>query len=103
MASTVHKSYFTDDDLAVLQEAFDLACSDLHLSRVAVAAREQLGVILFQIAESGEMDRGELRRRAVECLQASTIVWQPEFHPATLVSFARSFSPGRIGHQAGRR
>lgn len=103
MASTKHKSYFTNDDLAVLQEAFELACSDLQLRRAAVSAREQLGVILFQIAESGEMDCGELRRRAVECLLTSTVMWQPELHPATLVSFARSFSLGRIGHHAGRR
>ncbi len=103
MASTKRKSYFTNDDLAVLQEAFDLACADLRLSRAAVPARQQLGVILFQIAEAGETDCGELRRRAVECLLGSAVVCEPDVHPATLISLARSFARDRIGHQVGRR
>lgn len=96
------KSYFTNDELALLQKAFDLACADLRLGQAALPAREQLGMILFQIAEGGEADCDELRRRAVECLTGSARVWPPDVHPA-VVSFARDFNHPRFGQRADRR
>lgn len=93
MASTKRKSYFTNDDLVLLQKAFDLACADLRLGRASLPVREQLGVILFQIAEAGETDCTELRRRAVECLR-STSVREPALHPA--VNRHATLTPHRL-------
>ncbi len=99
MTSAKRKSYFTNDDLAALQVAFDLACAELRLGRAALAAREQLGALLFQIAANGETDPRQLRRRAVDCFREPAHVVPPEVHPASLLTLAQVFSRGQFRHR----
>lgn len=65
MASFERKSYFTNDELAVLQQAFDLACADLRLDATDRWPRERLGAFLFEIAAHQPCRCAMLRRRAV--------------------------------------
>lgn len=59
------RGYYTDDELQVLQRAFDQACADLQISSDNASLREQVAIVMFQLAAAGELDCAALRWQAV--------------------------------------
>lgn len=63
--SETRKTVFEDEELKVLQRAFDEACVALELCREDFALREQLAVVIFDIAQTGGCDEAILKTRAI--------------------------------------
>lgn len=102
MASIRRNPSFTNEQLSVLQQAFDLACADLRLSPDRQPLREHLGALIFEIAATGEANGAALRRRAVRRFQHCVAARPVKIASASVVAFVGRLNGG-INHRSGDR
>ena len=86
MASAKSKSFFTNDELATLRRAFELAAADLGLSPADDVPRTRLSALVFDVARTGVSDCVTLRAQAVARFKDPAAGRRDE---------ARSRAPGR--------
>lgn len=66
------RGYYSDAELQVLQRAFDEACADLQISSDDGSLREQIAIMIFQLAASGELDCAALKWQAMRRFRPGT-------------------------------
>ncbi|MGE0024587.1 MAG: hypothetical protein AB7S70_13265 [Hyphomicrobium sp.] len=93
------KFAFTNDDLRVLQAAFDLASADLKLGADRHYLRSYLASLVFEIAAEGETDAAEIRSRSVRRFRRGHDPDPPVPPPTTLPRLAGH----RVRYPAGVR
>lgn len=101
MASSKGQSFFTNEQLSVLKQAFDQACADLQLTCDRTLQREHLAVLIFQMAAAGETDGATLRQQSVRRFRLGT-PWKPIEIGAAADVIALTGSPtGARNHGSG--
>ena len=86
MALRDPKSYYTQEDLRTLSQAFDLACSEIGLCPGDEGARECLAVLIFDVARTGVMDGAMLHAQVVDRFKATG--WGESAVPHAHISLA---------------
>jgi hypothetical protein len=94
MGSDRGQSAFTNEELAVLKQAFDQACSDLGLAPDRRLEREHLAALIFRLATAGEMDCATLRRDSAGRFRLGE-PWVPiDVRGADVIALSDRYSPG---------